>query len=121
MGMVLAEHLAHRGQGEGPGGGLVQKPQRAQGAHEPVEQASIHVQLSGYTDGTLGASRQGIEHAQLDPWVENLAAPSPENQVDDLCTVVLHNGPLAQEIMPLWIHATYGSLFFPAVPFDRGT
>jgi hypothetical protein len=72
---------------------LVQEPQRAQGTHEPVEQARVHLQRAGHTNRTLGAARQGIEHAQLNPRIENLAAPSPENQVNDLCTGILHDCP----------------------------
>src|SRR5437868_2380604 len=91
----------------------MQQFQRAQSPHEPVEHASVHAQLTGHTDGAPGTVRQGIEHAQRDPRIENLASPSPENQVNDLCTGVIHNALHAQEMMPLLVHSTYEFPFFP--------
>src|SRR2546430_12810574 len=96
----------------------MQQFQRAQRPHEPVEHARVHVQHAGHTDGAPGTVRQGIENAQLNPRIENLAAPSPENQVHDLCTGVIHNALHAQEMMPLLVHATYEFPFFPEVPSD---
>ena len=58
---------------------------------QALEQARVYVQCTGHTDGAPGTTRQRIEHAQLDPCVQHLAPPSPENQIDDLCTGVLHH------------------------------
>src|SRR5262245_16390118 len=88
--MIPAEDLPQGCEGEALVRVFVDERQRAQGPQEPIEQPRIYLQLRGHVARAGRPAPQGLEEAQLDSGIQDLAAPAPKNQVKDLGLGVLH-------------------------------
>ena len=73
---------------------LVQEAQGGQRPQEPVRQRGVEMQHLGDVGCRPGATTEGIEDPELDPGIQDLAAPSAKDEFhDDLTGIVYHGVP----------------------------